>query len=80
MATKKDDAIDRLTQTIEGILDKREQRAKEEKDPQARFDRVMGRLEQFLDGQEKPKEKAKGEPKSGSGGIVSALFGEEETG
>jgi hypothetical protein len=76
MAPKKDDPVEKLSGMIEAILDKREQRKAEEKDPKARFDRMMDRLEGFLDANEgKPKEpKPKDEPND-DGGIVSALFG-----
>ena len=80
MAAKKEDPVEKLTGMIEAILDKREQRAREEKDPKARFDRVLDRLEGFLDGLEegeKKEPKGKAEPKS-SGGIIEAIFGSEE--
>jgi hypothetical protein len=78
MAPKKDDdPIAKLTKTIEDILDKRDQRTKEASDPKARFDRVMDRLEQFLDGADKPPE-SKPKPEGKKGGVITALFGEEE--
>jgi hypothetical protein len=81
-AAKKDqgDVLERLEKTIEGILDKRDQRQKEAADPKARFDRVMDRLEGFLDGLEegeKKEPKDKPEPKKG-GGVIEAIFGAEE--
>jgi len=81
MGAKKEDPVEKLTGMIEAILDKREQRAREEKDPKARFDRVLDRLEGFLDGlEEGEKKEPKGEPKTkgGSGGIIEAIFGTEE--
>jgi hypothetical protein len=78
MAPKKDDPVEKLSGMIETILDKREQRKAEEKDPKARFDRMMDRLENFLDASEgKGKEpaKSKADDDDGDEGIVSALFG-----
>ncbi len=79
MAPKKDDPIEKLSGMIEAILDKREQRAKEASDPQARFDSVMGRLEQFLDGAEKGRKKepesSETEPKKKGGSFLDVLTG-----
>jgi hypothetical protein len=79
MAPKKEDPVERLTGMIEAILDKREQRKAEEKDPKAKFDRLMERLEGFLDGMEEGESKErKPKPEKKEGGVISALFGEQE--
>lgn len=78
MAPKKDDPVEKLSGMIEAILDKREQRAKEAQDPNARFDSVMSRLEQFLDGAEKGRKKEpepESEPKKKGGSFLDVLTG-----
>ena len=81
---KQETVEEKLVRLVNAALDAREQRSREEKDPKARFDRVMGRLEAFLDGLEDggddgDAESGKGTRRSsggdGGGDIVKTLFG-----
>lgn len=65
-----------LAEQIEEIMDNRERKQAEAKDPKKRFDSLMGRLEGFLDAQEGKKKPKEGEKSEDDGaGFFDALMG-----
>jgi len=86
MPASRENVDDKIKRIFGELLDERERKSKEAADPKARFDNLMGRLENFLNSVEdegdtghkrRSRRRADDEDDEGEGGpdIIKSLFG-----